>query len=367
MMRSYLSIVLLFSLLSSAVFSPGCETTRNTSTEDAADVDDSDNAGGNTKNVKTKDGGGAEKPSAPVKNAPSPQTSVTFVTTTLANEETFAGQVYQPKIEDVLRDLEQAYRERNDDGGAMISYLVFRRISGISRDFQSILERRGSTASSRDPWILIECAYSALLRNDYGMAQFLLDSAETVGKGKNRVAPAILHARGLMFHLQKKTVQAMAAFRESARQSYEPSILTLSMFALKAGDHAGAIAQLNKIKDSAGNDLNVKAALGIAYRQSGKAEEALGFLNAVLRARPNDKRALWNVAVALAEIPGKRKDAIGTLERYVSAPGSLVDFDYKARDLLSALQVKEEAARAEANKAKAGAGNAKGGQEGSAE
>jgi len=356
----YSTLLILSSIFVTGVFS-GCKSTESPIEQESAESDQPDENASKSRSAKSKGAAAGEKSSSPpvIKNSPSPQSSVEYATTTLSNEDTFAGQIPQPKLEDLLRDLEQAYRERNDDGGALISYLVFRRLYGNSRDFLSVLEKRGSTASSRDPWILLECSYTALLRNDYGMAQYLLDSAEAVGKGKSKVNAAVLHARGLMFYMQKKVVLAMATFREAAKLSYEPAILTLSFFALRAGDHEGALIQLNKLKDSASSNINVKAALGIAYRQAGKTEEALEYLNAVVRARPNDKRALWNAALAMSEAPSKRKSAIAALEKYNSMPGSLFDFDSKVRNLLSKLETQEaENAKVEANKAKPGVGDA---------
>jgi tetratricopeptide (TPR) repeat protein len=303
----------------------------------------------------------AQQDDSPRSSPQEKHSSVGFSVTTLTNEESFAGRIPQPKIEDLLRDLEQAIRERNDDGGAFISYLVFRRLSGSSRDFASVLERRGSTASSKDPWILIECSYAALLQRNYGMVQYLLDTAETVGKGKAKVAAAVLHARGLMFYVEKKIVQAMAAFRDSAQQGYEPAILTLTLFALKAGDHEGALGNLSRLKDSGTGNLNVRAALGIAHRLAGKPDEAVEHLRAVQRARPNDRRLVWNLALALGQLPAKRKEAISLLERYNDLPGSNVDIDARARALLSKLQNQEEAARAEAAKGKAAPEGAAGG------
>jgi tetratricopeptide (TPR) repeat protein len=360
MMRDFYStLLILTSVFAAGVFS-GCKSTESPVSQESAESAQPDENASKSRSAKSKGAAAGEKSSSPpvVKNSPSPQSTVEYATTTLSNEDTFAGQIPQPKLEDVLRDMEQAYRERNDDGGALISYLVFRRLYGNSRDFLSVLEKRGSTASSRDPWILLECSYTALLRNDYGMAQYLLDSAEAVGKGKSKVNAAVLHARGLMFYMQKKVVLAMATFREAAKLSYEPAILTLSFFALKAGDHDGALIQLNKLKDSASGNINVKAALGIAYRQAGKPDEALEYLNAVVRARPNDKRVLWNAALAMSEVPSKRKSAIATLEKYNSMPGSLLDVDSKVRNLLSKLETQEAE---EANKAKPDVGEANSG------
>lgn len=363
MRHFYSTLFILASVVVAGVFS-GCKSTESPVSQESAESDQPDENSSKSRSAKSKGAAAAEKSGSPpvAKNSPSPQSTVEYATTTLSNEDTFAGQIPQPKLEDVLRDLEQAYRERNDDGGALISFLVFRRLYGTSRDFLSVLEKRGSTASSRDPWILLECSYTALLRNDYGMAQYLIDSAESVGKGKNKVNAAVLHARGLMFYMQKKIVLAMATFREAAKLSYEPAILTLSFFALKAGDHEGALSQLNKIKDSASNTINIKAALGIAYRQAGKAEEALEYLNAVVRARPSDKRALWNAALAMSEVPAKRKSAIAALEKYNSMPGALFDVDSKVRNLLSKLETQEaqeaQDAKVDANKAKPGVGDA---------
>ncbi|NBO37367.1 hypothetical protein EBU99_02155 [bacterium] len=355
-MKTWTSTLFLVPFACLALLS-GCASTDSQSATTAAKASDESGedakpAARSAKKTEAAKNERAQTP-APNKGQTFSQSAVVFTTTTLSNEESFSGQIPQAKLEDVLRDLEQVYRDHNDDGGSLISYLVFRRLSGTSRDFLSVLEKRGSTASSRDPWILIECAYTALLRRDFGMMQYLLDSAETVGKGKEKVNAAVLHARGLMFFTEKKTVLAMAAFREAAKLNYEPAILTLAFFALKAGDHEGALGQLNKLKDSSTGNLNVKAALGIAYRQSGKTEEALDYLRAVQRARPSDRRALWNLALALSEIPAKRNEAISLLEKYNDAPGSLVDFDSKARNLLSKLQSQEEAAKAENAKQKA--------------
>lgn len=330
--------------------STACQSTKNSSREKDSSRSISEEE--NTRQKSARQKAAPEKVTAPEKavvpslkgGSTQVQSSVRFVTTTFANEETFAGQIPQPKLEDILRELEEMVRERNDDGGALISYLVFRRLSGADRDFLGVLEKRGSTASSRDPWILIECAYSALLRRDYGMAQYLLDTAENVGKGKDKVATAVLHARGLMFFSEKKTVLAMAAFRDAAKQNYEPSILTLTFFALRAGDHEGALIQLNRLKDSGAGNLDVKAALGIAYRLAGKPEEAVESLRGVQRARPNDRRTLWNYALALSQVPGKRKEAIAVLEKYNDSPGGSLEFDSRARNLLGKLQNLEEAA-----------------------
>jgi tetratricopeptide (TPR) repeat protein len=128
---------------------------------------------------------------------------------------------------------------------------------------------------------------------------------------------------------------------------------------LKVGDHVGALEQLGKLKDFGTGNLNVKAALGIAYRQAGKPEEAVEFLNQVLRARPNDKRAIWNHALALSEIPAKRRDAIAALEKYNTAQGYLIDIDNRARSLLEKLKAQEDAAKAQANKPQDGAAGAK--------
>jgi tetratricopeptide (TPR) repeat protein len=328
----------------------GCASTSRKTKDRASAAGASEKVtGGQQRQAQTK----AQQTEAAEPASQSKQTSAGFTMTTLSNEESFAGRIPQPKLEDLLRDLEQAVRERNDDGGAIISYLVFRRLSGTSRDFASVLERRGSTASSKDPWILIECAYTALLQRNYGMVQYLLDTAETVGKGKPKVASAVLHARGLMFYNQKKIVQAMASFRDAAQQGYEPAVLTLTLFALKAGDHEGANGYLGRLKDAGTGNLNVRAALGIASRLAGKPEEAVEHLRAVQRARPNDRRLVWNLALALGQLPAKRKEAISLLERYNDLPGANVDIDARARALLDKLQNQEEAARAEAAKGKA--------------
>lgn len=352
-MRSFkLSLVL--SALGYLGLMVGCASTNDTSDAKKA------NSASENKNSKASRSkpAASEKPAAPapVKQSISPQSSLGFVTTTFSNEETFAGQIPQPRLEEALVELDRLVRERNDDGGALISFLVFRRLSGASRDFLGVLEKRGSTASSKDPWILIECAYTALLRRDYGMAQYLLDTAESVGKGKEKIAAAVMHARAVMFYNQKKTVLAMAAFREAAKQNYEPAILTLTFFSLRAGDHEGALAQLAKLKDSGAGNINVKAALGIAHRLAGKPDEAVEYLKSVQKARPSDRRAIWNLALATSQIPAKRKEAIALLERYSDSPGSNVEIDSRARALLSKLQSLEEAARAEAAKAKAPAG-----------
>lgn len=280
--------------------------------------------------------------------------AVTYAMTTLSNEDSFFGQLSQPKLEDIMRGLESELQKDGDDGAALISYLVFRRLSGGSRDFLSVLGKRGTTDSSKDPWLLIECSYAALLRNDIGMAQFLLDSAGQFAKGNSKITGAILHARGLMFYRQRKIVLAMTAFREAAQLSYEPAMLTLSFFALKVGDSEGALNQLTKLKSLAGVDVNVQAALGIAYRQAGKADDAIEAFNRVLKSRSNDKRVLWNAALAYSDVPSKRKEAIALLERYSAGPGGLFEIDNKAQTLLSRLRAQEEEERNKAASATGG-------------
>ncbi|MEY3902114.1 MAG: hypothetical protein RL189_1420, partial [Pseudomonadota bacterium] len=176
------SRIMTLPLLALVVLSAGCASTAS-NTADKQQAASGDNGKSARSKQSASEKNTAAAPAA--KSAATPQSGVGFVTTTFANDETFAGQLQQPRLEDVLRELEQGFRERNDDGGILISYLVFRRLSGSSRDFLSVLEKRGSTASSRDPWILIECAYTALLRRDFGMVQYLLDTAEAVGRGKD--------------------------------------------------------------------------------------------------------------------------------------------------------------------------------------
>jgi tetratricopeptide (TPR) repeat protein len=186
------------------------------------------------------------------------------------------------------------------------------------------------------------------------MAQFLLDSAGQFAKGNSKISGAILHARGLIYYRQRKTVLAMTAFREAALLNYEPAMLTLSFFALKVGDAEGAFIQLNKLKSLAADDVNVQAALGIAYRQAGKPDDAIESLNRVLKSRSNDKRVLWNAALAHADVASKRKEAIELLERYSAAPGGLFEIDNKAQTLLRRLRAQEEEERNKAESAAEG-------------
>lgn len=343
--------LVLFPLLFSLFAMSGCESTGGKSSPSVSAQEDDEDDGEETAQSSTRQ-------SKSQNGSKSSQTSrkkgaVVYAMTTLANEDSFFGQLPQPNLEDVMRDLEAELQKESDDGAALISYLVFRRLSGGSRDFLSVLGKKGTAATSRDPWILIECSYAALLRNDIGMALFLLDSASQFGKGNSKVSGAVLHTRGLIFYRQRKTVLAMTAFRSAAQLNYEPAMLTLAFFALKVGDADGALAQLSKLKGLAGDDLNVQAALGVAYRQAGKSDEAIDALNRVLKVRPNDKRVLWNTALAHADVPAKRKEAIALLDRYSAAPGGLFEIDNKAQSLLSRLRAQEEEER---NKAASAAG-----------
>ena len=351
------SIFTLLLLSSTLPVLNSCESTGGKTTPSAAAQDDEDEEGdeGDEGDEGEQSGSKQSRAQSSNKNTPSSRKkgAVSYALTTLANEDSFFGQLPQPKLEDIMRDLESELQKDSDDGAALISYLVFRRLSGGSRDFLSVLSKRGTTASAEDPWLLIECSYAALLRNDIGMAQFLLDTAGQYGKGNSKISGAILHARGLMFYKQRKTVLAMTAFREAAQLNYEPAMLTLSFFALKMGDAEGALDQLTKLKSNMSDDLNVQAALGIAYRQAGKPDEAIAALNRVLKSRSNDKRVLWNAALAHADIPSKRKEAIELLVRYESAPGGLFEVDNKAQKLLSRLRAQEEEER---NKAASAAG-----------
>ncbi|MEY2987596.1 MAG: hypothetical protein RJB13_1117 [Pseudomonadota bacterium] len=240
------SVFALLILVGSLPFLNSCESTggKDAPSAVAQDEGEEDEEEGDLATSKQSQGQSSNKSAAESRK----RGSVKYAMTTLANEDSFFGQLPQPKLEDVMRDLEGELQKDADDGAALISYLVFRRLSGGSRDFLSVLGKRGTTESAKDPWLLIECSYAALLRNDIGMAQFLLDSAGQFAKGNSKISGAILHARGLMYYRQRKTVLAMTAFREAAQSNYEPAMLTLAFFALKVGDAEGAFIQLNKLK-----------------------------------------------------------------------------------------------------------------------
>jgi tetratricopeptide (TPR) repeat protein len=138
--------------------------------------------------------------------------------------------------------------------------------------------------------------------------------------------------------VDRKQSQGIYEMNKAARANYVPALITLGFLALRSGDYLGAERNFRIATASAGENLNAKMGLGIALRVRGKADEAVPLLAQIYKQKSQDRRVAWNYALALSEIPSRRKEAVDLLGKYFQLPGSLGDVDGKANALLQKLQ-----------------------------
>ena len=261
-----------------------------------------------------------------------------FVITTLTPASVVQGSIGTQLLSDAILEIEEVVRKDPDDVPMVVTFLALLRMAGNGGDIQKNLSRAAGTMGAKNPWFLIETAYGALTRKEYALVEYLLGKADRFASGDAQVKAAVAHAWGVRYMVDRKQSQGIYEMNKAARANYLPALITLGFLGLRSGDYIGAERNFRIAMASAGGNLNAKMGLGIALRVRGKAEEAEPLLGQVYKARGSDRRVAWNYALALSEIPARKKDAMDVLSKYFQLPGSLGDVDSKADALLQKLQ-----------------------------
>lgn len=261
-----------------------------------------------------------------------------FVLTTLTPASVVQGAVGNQALSDAILEIEEVVRKDQDDVPMVVTFLALLRMAGNGGDIQKNLSRAAGTKGAKSPWFLIETAYGAMTRREYALTEYLLGKADRFSAGDAQVKAAVAHAWGVRYMVDRKQSQGIYEMNKAAKANYLPALITLGYLALRSGDYIGAERNFRVALASAGENLNAKMGLGIALRVRGKPEEAAPLLAQVHRQRSQDRRVTWNYALALSEIPSRRKEAIELLGKYFQLPGSLGDVDGRANALLQRLQ-----------------------------
>jgi tetratricopeptide (TPR) repeat protein len=266
-----------------------------------------------------------------------------YVVTNLAPSSGIQGSVGNQVVSEAIVGFEELLRRAPENSSVVTTFLALTRLGGQGSDVYRTLGKAAGSAGNKNPWMFIEAAYGAALRKEFGLVEYLLGKASKVAGGDANAKAAISHAYGIRYLLDKR--QADAIFEMRKATNHLPSLLTLGFMGLKAGDYVGAERQFRLALALDENNLNSKIGLAAALRAKGRADEALPLILQVMKARKDDRRAVWNYALTLSEVPGRSAEAVSELTRYFQLAGSLGDIDTKANNLMQKLQTEAAAAK----------------------
>jgi|GEM_PF-626954 len=358
-LKSYLGLALIgFVTLSATGVMPGCASSSKKSPSASAKGDDDDDEGSSADSGKS----GEAKQELDAKKSTHGATK--SVITTLGAQSAIQGSVGTQALSDAILEVEELVRKEPDDVPMVVTFLALLRMAGNGSDIQKNLAVAAGSKGAKNPWFLLELAYGALSRREWARAEYLLGKVGRFSAGDTLVKAAASHAWGVRYLVDRKEAQGIYEMTKAGKANYLPALLTLGYLALRSGDYIGAERNFRIASASAGENLNAKMGLAISLRVRGKADEAEPLLAQVYKVRPNDRRVAWNYAVALADMPSRRKDAIDLLTKYFQLPGSLGDVDGRANALLQKLQAPPAKPAAPAAKAAAPAAGAGGGDAG---
>ena len=274
----------------------------------------------------------------------SPKGSSKAVVVTLKNAPSFQGSIPNQVLTDSLVAMEEVVQKNPKDVGIMITYLGLLRMHGQGGQIYDSILRKAGPLGSNNPWFLLEAGYGALVRRDFGLAEFLLGKAEKSAKGMADAGAAIRHAFGVNYLLQDRVQQGVFEMKQAANATkpYLPALLTLGYMGLRYGDYIGAERSFRAAVAAEGKNVNARMGLAIALRVKGSPGDALGMMQSIYNEDNNDRRIVWNYALTLSEVNGKEKEALAILEKYFQLPGSFPELDAKATQLMNKLQAKSK-------------------------
>lgn len=271
-----------------------------------------------------------------------PKGNTKQMTVTLANQPSFQGSIPNQILTDTLVSMEELVRKNSKDIDILVTYLGLLRMHGQGGQiYESVLQKAGAVGA-KNSWFLLEAGYSALVRKDFAMAEYLFGKADKSGKGVPAVEGAVRHATGLSLLMQGRVQQAIFEMRRAAgaNDPHLPAVLTLGFMALRYGDYTGAERYFRVAMSVAAENANSRIGLAATLRATGKAGDAASLLQGVYAKNKDDRRVAWNYALTLSQISGKEKEALAILDKYFQLPGSVPEIDSKATELANRLQSK---------------------------
>lgn len=264
------------------------------------------------------------------------------MTVTLANQPSFRGSIPNQILADTLVSMDEMVRKNDKDVDLLVTYLGLLRMHGQGGQiYESVVQKAGAVGA-KNPWFLLEAGYSALVRKDFALAEYLFGKAAKTGKGVAGLEGAVRHAVGISLLKQGRVQQAVFEMRRAAgaNDPHLPAVLTLGFMALRYGDYTGAERYFRVAMSVAGENVNSRIGLAAALRAKGKAGDAAALLQGVYAKMKDDRRVAWNYALTLSQIAGKETEALAILDKYFQLPGSVPEIDSKAMELANRLQSK---------------------------
>ena len=152
------------------------------------------------------------------------------------------------------------------------------------------------------------------------------------------------YASGVEFKKNSRLIDAKDAFVTviEACPDYRKAYVQLGNIELNLKNFPGAIENYEKALELDGTDMEAKEALGFAYQQSGRGEEAVDLFLGVLEDQPDRLSTVQYLAVAY-EQEGKKPEAFMLYEKAYQSDQQIVGLEEKLTNLALELKQYEEA------------------------
>ncbi len=279
-----------------------------------------------------------ETSSAPAENKPVGGTR--FVTTTITNNESMEGNIPSDVLNETLLAMDELVRKSPDNVSLNVTYMGLLRMYNQNHSLQDSHLRRAGAEGAKNVWFLLEAAYAAMARNDFSMADYMLGRAQKVAKDNPVARTAIQHATGVRLYLDGKPQAGMYEMKKAANseQPFFPSLLTVGFWTLRTGDYKTAEHMFSLASQIVPNSIYVRLGTAAVFRVQGRAADAIPILSALVKLKSNDKRMMWNYALALSEgDQAQQKQALDVLGKTLQMPGA-GEIDGRINTLLTKLQ-----------------------------
>ncbi len=266
--------------------------------------------------------------------------SARFVTTTLVNDGSIEGNVPSSILSNAIPAIEELLRKDANNAQLATTYLGLVRMYNQNTSLQESTINRSGAAGAQNAWFLLEAAYSAMVRKDFAMADYLLGRAQKVAKDNPIARVAIQPATGVRLYLDDKPQAGLFEIKKAAagETPFLPALLTVGYAALRTGDYKTAEKMFSNAANIAPGSIAVRLGSATTMRMLGRAEDAIPLLATLSRAHPSDKRIIWNYALALSEgDAAQQKQALDALGKTLQLPGA-PELDARINTLLTKLQ-----------------------------
>lgn len=167
---------------------------------------------------------------------------------------------------------------------------------------------------------LLEVARIYRAREQHEVAALVIEKALTLaGTEDGERRARLLYERGLLELSRGDTQAAFEAFGQAnqADPRFRPARRSQAAVLMRAGDYAGAAAELEALLRIDPNDQDTHVAHAIALRGQGRHPQARAELEAVLAADPAHLAAIFDLAILEAEFLGRRTEAKTRFERFL--------------------------------------------------